>query len=78
MNFIRTNGKGLLLCLLIAAPSWFLGQVFPVVGGAVIAIVAGMAVTVFWKKKTSQILSSSSSKTPLSAQDRTAGFFAYS
>lgn len=52
MNFIRTNGKGLLLCLLIAAPSWFLGQVFPVVGGAVIAIVAGMAVTVFWKKKT--------------------------
>ena len=52
MNWIQKNGKGLLLCLVIAVPSWFIGKIFPVVGGAVIAIVAGMAVTVFWKEKT--------------------------
>lgn len=51
MNWIQKNGKGLLLCLVIAVPSWFIGKLFPVVGGAVIAIVAGMAVTVFWKEK---------------------------
>ena len=26
MNFIKKNGAGLLLCLIIAIPSWFLGQ----------------------------------------------------
>ena len=51
MNWIQKNGKGLLLCLVIAVPSWFIGKLFPVVGGAVIAIVAGMVVTVFWKEK---------------------------
>jgi len=51
MNFIKTNYKGLLLCLLIAVPSWFLGKQFPIIGGAVIAIIAGMVVTVFYKEK---------------------------
>lgn len=51
MNFIRKNGKGLLLCLAIAAPSWFLGKQFPIIGGAVIAIIAGMIVTLFLKEK---------------------------
>lgn len=51
MEFIKKNYKGLLLCLLIAVPSWFLGQLFPIIGGAVIAIVAGMVVTIFFKKK---------------------------
>ena len=36
MNWIQKNGKGLLLCLVIAVPSWFIGKLFPVVGGAVI------------------------------------------
>ena len=51
MTFIQKNIKGILLCLLIAVPSWFLGKAFPVIGGAVIAILAGMVVTLFWKDK---------------------------
>lgn len=51
MNFIKTNYKGLLLCLCIAIPSWFLGKAFPIIGGAVIAIIAGMVITLFIKDK---------------------------
>ena len=50
-NFFRENTPGLLLCLGISIPSWFLGQRFPVIGGAVIAILAGMLVTLVWKDK---------------------------
>lgn len=53
MNFLRKNLRGLLLCLLIAIPSWFLGKAFPIIGGAVIAIIAGMIITLFIKDKTS-------------------------
>ena len=45
MNFMKENGKGLVLCLLIAIPSWFLGKMFPIIGGPVIAILAGMIIT---------------------------------
>ena len=51
MNFIMKNGIGILVCLAIAIPAWLLGKAFPVVGGAIIAIIAGMIVTMFWKKK---------------------------
>jgi uncharacterized integral membrane protein (TIGR00698 family) len=51
MNFIKEKWKGLVLCLIIAVPSWVLGKKFPVIGGAVIAILAGMIVTLFWKEK---------------------------
>lgn len=51
MNFIKKNGKGILLCLCIAIPSWFLGKQFPIIGGAVIAILAGMIITLFIKNK---------------------------
>mgnify|MGYP002772540154 FL=1 len=51
MNFIKRNWSGILVCLVIAIPSWLLGKVFPVVGGAVIAIVAGMIITIFWNNK---------------------------
>ena len=51
MNFIKKNIRGILLCLLIALPSWYLGKLFPVIGGAIFAIIAGMAVTVFFKDK---------------------------
>ncbi|MDD6812192.1 MAG: YeiH family protein [Lachnospiraceae bacterium] len=53
MSFLKQNAKGLLLCLLIAVPSWFLGKQFPIIGGAVIAILAGMIVTLFLKDKSS-------------------------
>lgn len=48
---IFKNWKGILLCLIIAVPSWLLGKRFEIVGGAVIAILAGMVITMFWKKK---------------------------
>lgn len=51
MNFLRKNGKGLLLCLAIAVPCWFLGKQFPIVGGPVFAILAGMVITLFLKDK---------------------------
>ena len=51
MNFYTKNGKGLLLCLALAIPSWFAGKAFPIIGGAVIAILAGMVVTLFFKEK---------------------------
>ncbi len=52
MNFLEKNGKGILLCLAISIPSWFLGKQFPIIGGAVIAIIAGMVITLFLKNKT--------------------------
>ena len=45
MKFLKTNYKGLLLCLAIAVPAWILGKLFPVIGGAIIAIVAGAGAT---------------------------------
>lgn len=51
MENIKNNYKGVLLCLLIAVPAWFLGKQFPIIGGAVISIIAGMVVTVFFKNK---------------------------
>ncbi len=51
MNFIKKNLSGILVCLAIAVPSWLLGKKFPVVGGAVIAILVGMIVTMFWHDK---------------------------
>ncbi len=51
MDFIKKNGSGILGCLAIAIPSWLLGKMFPVIGGAAIAIIAGMIVTMFWDNK---------------------------
>lgn len=51
MTSVMKNLKGILLCLVIAIPSWFLGKRFEIIGGAVIAIIAGMVVTLFWKDK---------------------------
>lgn len=51
MNFIKNNGWGILLCLLIAIPCWFLGRLVPVVGGPVFAILLGMVITIFIKDK---------------------------
>ena len=51
MNFIEKNWRGIIICFIIAFPSWFLGRIFPVVGGAVIAIITGMIITMFWNDK---------------------------
>lgn len=42
---------GILLCLLISTPAWFLGKAFPVIGGPVFAILIGMAFAPFIKEK---------------------------
>ena len=52
MKTITKKIPGLLVALCIAVPSWFAGQAFPVVGGAVISIILGMIVTLFIKDKT--------------------------
>ena len=51
MKIIKENSPGILLCLAIALPSWFLGKHFPVIGGPVIAIIAGMIITLLIKNK---------------------------
>lgn len=51
MELIKKNASGILLCFCIAVPSWILGKLFPLVGGAVIAILAGMIITMFWEDK---------------------------
>lgn len=51
MEFFKKNGKGILLCLIIAIPCWLLGKQVPVVGGPVFAILTGMILTLFMKNK---------------------------
>lgn len=53
MEFIRKNGKGIALCFGIAVICWFLGKQFPIVGGPVFAILAGMVITLLMKDKSS-------------------------
>ena len=51
MNFIKQKGPGLLLCLVIAIPAWFLGKAVPVIGGPVFSILIGMVLTLLIKDK---------------------------
>ena len=53
MTKIKQLGPGLLLCLALAVPCWLLGKAFPIVGGPVFAILAGMVVTIFYRSKAS-------------------------
>lgn len=53
MNKLTEKIPGTLVCLLIAVPAWLLGSQFPVVGGPVIAILAGMVIASFWTPKDS-------------------------
>ncbi|RHR27645.1 YeiH family protein [Clostridium sp. AF19-22AC] len=51
MNFLKKNGPGLLFCLVIAVPSWFLGKAVPVIGGPVFSILIGMVLTLLIRQK---------------------------
>ena len=42
---IAQTMPGILLCLFIALPAWFLGKAFPIIGGPVFGIVFGMLLT---------------------------------
>ena len=48
---IRTNARGIALCLALALPAWLLGKQFEVVGGPVFAILIGMAVALFLRSR---------------------------
>ena len=48
---LKKNYKGILLCLVIAIPCWFLGKKFPIVGGPVFAILLGMVITLLVSDK---------------------------
>ena len=50
---IKQKIPGILLCLAISVPCWFLGKLLPVVGAPVFAIIAGMIITLVLKKKDS-------------------------
>lgn len=51
MNFLKKQGSGILICLIIAIPSWLLGRQFPVIGGAIIAILLGMVFSSLIRKR---------------------------
>lgn len=51
MEFIKKNWKGLVLCLSISLPSYFLGKEFSIIGGPVFAILIGMILALFIKNK---------------------------
>ncbi len=51
MEKMKQRAPGMLLCLAIAVPCWLLGKQFPVIGGPVFAILAGMVLTLLLKEK---------------------------
>lgn len=51
VNFLKKNLCGIFLALAVAIPSWFLGKCFPIVGGAVIAILVGMVLALILKNR---------------------------
>ncbi|HHJ7820397.1 TPA: YeiH family protein [Streptococcus pyogenes] len=42
---------GLLLCLLLALPAWYLGRLFPIIGAPVFAILLGMLLALFYEHR---------------------------
>lgn len=48
-GFIRENGVGILIALVIATAAYFLGRWIPVVGGPVLGITLGILTTSVWK-----------------------------
>lgn len=56
MELIKKKLPGILTCFIIAVPSWLLGKTFPIIGGPVIAILAGMLITMVWKIREMQRL----------------------
>ena len=50
----KTLAPGIALCALAAIPCWYLGTMFPIVGGPVFGILLGMVTTTlttpFWSR----------------------------
>src|SRR4051812_34684201 len=60
MSTIKKLSPGILLCFMIAFPSWFLGYAFPLIGGPVFGILSGMFITVVFPSVLSKNLFKSS------------------
>ena len=50
MDNVKKRVPGVAVCAVASIPCWFLGQAFPVVGGPVFGILAGMVVALLWKQ----------------------------
>ena len=53
LNSIFKYSYGVIVCLIIAIPSLILGNLFPVIGGPIIAIILGMLIAFAWHEKES-------------------------
>ena len=53
MDLIRKNMSGVLLCGALAVPAAVVGKMFPVIGGPVLAIIAGMLLAPLVKRQAS-------------------------
>lgn len=51
MSKIKSNALGVILCLTIALPAYYLGKQLPLIGGPVFAILMGMIITFLIKDK---------------------------
>lgn len=51
MQFVKEKGFGILLCLGISIPAWYLGKMFPIVGGPIFGILIGMILCLIIKDK---------------------------
>lgn len=51
MRQLKTGGVGIVLCLCMAVPCFIFGRVYPVIGGAVPAIILGMVMALIIKNK---------------------------
>ncbi|MGT2957852.1 hypothetical protein A9Q68_01800 [Streptococcus bovimastitidis] len=50
MISIQKKLPGILICLALALPAWFLGQALPIIGGPVFGILLGMLIALFYQK----------------------------
>jgi uncharacterized integral membrane protein (TIGR00698 family) len=52
-DIINNKIYGIIICLILAIPSFIIGNLFPLIGGPIIAIILGMAIAIFWKSRDS-------------------------
>ncbi len=53
---LQMTGPGLLLCMIIAAPAWYLGGLVPVIGGPIFGILFGMIIALSFPGLQSYVL----------------------
>jgi len=51
LNKIQDKIPGIIVCLIISIPALILGNMFPVIGGPIIAIIIGMVISLLWIDK---------------------------